>query len=91
MISYEDYKKRVFELAMKTAFKGLSPEEVLEYFQKEEKYIRDMYGSATNEDEYRAIYGKRNDFEEELARFKNGDYLESNISGTVGGLDMMWQ
>ena len=49
-------KKGIFELAMKTAFKGLSPEEVWEYFKKEEKYIRDMYESATNEDKYRAIF-----------------------------------
>jgi hypothetical protein len=90
MITYEEYKQRVFEVAMKTEFKELSEQEVLEYFKKEEKYIRDMYESDTNEDKFRAVYGKRNDFKEKLARFKNGDYLESGIHGTVYGLSMMW-
>lgn len=90
MITYEEYKQRVFEVAMKTEFKELSEREVLEYFKKEEAYIKDMYETDTNEDKFRAVYGKRNDFEEELARFKNGDYLESGIHGTVYGLSMMW-
>lgn len=90
MITYEDYKKRVFETAMKTEFKELSPEEVLEYFNKEDSYIRDMYDSDTNEERFRKVYGNRDDFEEELAKFKNGDYLESGISGTVYGLSMMY-
>ena len=87
MITYEEYKQRVFEVAMKTEFKELSEQEVLEYFKKEEAYIKDMYETDTNEDKFRAVYGKRNDFEEE---FKNGDYLESGIHGTVYGLSMMW-
>lgn len=90
MITYEEYKQRVFEVAMKTEFKELSEQEVLEYFKKEEAYIKDMYETNTNEDKFRAVYGKRNDFEEKLARFKNGDYLESGIHGTVYGLSMMW-
>ena len=90
MITYEEYKQRVFEVAMKTEFKELSEQEVLEYFKKEEAYIKDMYETDTNEDKFRAVYGKRNDFEEKLARFKNGDYLESGIHGTVYGLSMMW-
>ena len=91
MITFEDYKKRVFELAMKTAFKGLSEKEVLEYFKREEKYILDMYESATNPDLYKKLYENTPNFEKRFKKFKNGDYLESNISGTVGGLDMMWQ
>ena len=90
MITYEEYKKRVFELAMKTEFKELSPKEVMEYFNKEDKYIRDMYESDTNVELYQKLYGNRPNFEERFRKFKNGDYLESGIAGTVHGLSMMY-
>ena len=91
MISYEDYKNRVFELAMQTEFKELSEKEVLEYFKKEDKYIREMYDADTNEERYKNIYGDKPDFESRLIKFKNGDFLESGIHGTVYGLSMMFE
>ena len=91
MISYEDYKKRVFEVAMKKEFKELSPKEVIAYFEKEEEYIRDMYDADTNEERYAKLYGDKPDFENRLIKFKNGDFLESGIHGTVYGLSMMFE
>lgn len=91
MITFEDYKKRVFELAMKTEFKELSPKEVMEYFKKEEEYIRDMYDADTNTERYKKLYENKPNFEERFKKFKNGDYLESGISGTVYGLSMMYE
>ena len=91
MISYEDYRKRVFEVAMKTSFKELSEKEVLEYFQRDEEYIRDMYEADTNEERYKNLYGDKPDFEYRLIKFKNGAFLESGIHGTVHGLSMMFE
>ena len=91
LISYEFFKTEVCRRVLNVDLAEIPREKVLAYLTKEEKYIRDMYESATNEDKYRAVYGKRADFEEELIRFRNGSYLESEISGTAWGLWMMYE
>lgn len=91
IISYADFKRRICRQVLNEALGEFPREEVLLYLQKEEPYIKDMYETSTNEERYRGIYGKRPDFEEMLKKFKNGDYLESDIAGTVVALRMMFE
>lgn len=91
IISYEDFKREVCRRALNEELAEMPNEEVLAYLKKEEKFILDMYESATNEETFRQIYGKRKDFEKELAHFRNGGYLKSEISGTVYGQGMIFE
>lgn len=91
MITYEDYKKEIYQRAINKDFKGIPKEKVLSFLNKHEAYIKDKYESATSEEKYRAVYGNKPDFAERLECLKRGDFLESNIEGTLFGLDMMWE
>ena len=90
VISYEDFKTSVCRRALNVEFADVPRKEVLAYLEKEEPYIRDMYESATSVERYQRVYGKNANFQERLERFKRGDFLESDISGTVYGLGMMY-
>ena len=91
MITYDDFKKEVYKKFI-NGFNGeISNEEALSFLKKEDSYIEEAYDDATNENKYRNLYGKRDDFEEMLNNFKNGNYIESDISGTVYGLRMMYE
>lgn len=90
LISYEFFKTEVCRRVLNVELAEIPRKKVLAYLKKEEKYIQEGYRSATSEEYYRSVYGKRADFEAKLERFLNGSYLESAISGTVWGLGMMF-
>lgn len=91
LISYEFFKTEVCRRVLNDELAEIPRKKVLAYLKKEEKYIQDGYQSATSEAYFRSIHGKKAGFEKQLARFRNGDYLESAISGTVWGLGMMFE
>ena len=91
LVSYEFFKTEVCRRVLNDVLSGSPRQKVLAYLEKEEKYIQEGYRSATSEAHFRSIYGKIADFEEQLAFFRNGNYLESDISATAWGLGLIFE
>ncbi|MBQ2117600.1 MAG: hypothetical protein II192_00925 [Clostridia bacterium] len=79
MMSYEEYKQKVYELFMKDCLKNVSEEEKKKHLQENEDFIKNSYNDAVGDyDRYR----------DENKKLVFSDHVL--LGGVVHNLDMLY-